>query len=63
MTKFAASYYNSTLVDTQLSLETRSDKLGNVYHYVTYTDNNDIKQYCRFSNLSSALDFINSNFK
>lgn len=63
MTTFKASYYNSELIGTQLTLETRTDKLGNVFHYVTYIDNNDVKQYARFEKISSAFDFINSNFK
>lgn len=61
--KVQPSYYNSDLVGTQLSLETRSDKLGNIFHYVCYVDNNDVKQYARFTQMSSALDFINSNFR
>lgn len=63
MTKFKASYYNSELIGTQLTLESRCDKMGNVYHYVTYLDNNDVQQYVRFSKLSSAFDFINTNFQ
>lgn len=61
--KVLPSYYNSDLVGTQLRLETRSDKMGNIYHYVFYVDNNDVQQYARFAHLSSAFDFINCNFR
>lgn len=46
-----------------LKLSTRSDKFGNIFHVVEYLDNNHDKQYCFFKHLSSALDFIQSNFK
>lgn len=60
--KQLATLYNSELVDTKLTLETRSDKLGNIFHFVTFQDG-ESKDYARFKHLSSALDFISSNFK
>lgn len=49
--------------DKLLSLSTRSDKLGNIYHVVSYPAPNGLEDYACFKHLSSALDFINSNFK
>lgn len=57
------SLYNTEIVDKLLSLSTRSDKLGNIYHYVEYQDTDGSENYARFNNLASALDFISSNFK
>lgn len=57
------NFYNSTEEQRELTLSTRSDKLGNIYHYVEYLNNDDTKDYARFEHLSSALDFIHSNFK
>lgn len=47
----------------ELRLSTRRDKLGNIYHCVDYINNNGTPDYVMFSHLSSALDFIHSNFK
>lgn len=48
-----------------LSLSTRSDKLGNILHCVEFPDSKceGGKNYVMFQHLSSALDFINTNFK
>lgn len=61
--KFAPSFYSSEEHSKDLVLSTRSDKLGNVYHYVEFKNNDDSFSYARFNHLSSALDFISSNFK
>lgn len=50
--------YNSSERDMILKLSTRVDKSGNVFFCVEYDGD-----YCTFSHLSSALDFINSNFR
>lgn len=55
--------FNSTEQEKLLTLSTRTDKLGNVYHYVEYSNNDGSQDYARFQHLSSALDFIHSNFK
>lgn len=55
--------YNSDLEQTELTLSTRTDKLGNIFHYVEFYNNDGTKDYARFEHLSSALDFIHSNFK
>lgn len=46
-----------------LCLSIRRDKLGNIYHCVDYVNANGTSDYVMFSHLSSALDFIYSNFK
>lgn len=58
-------FYKTDENDKVLSLSTRSDKLGHVYHCVEFpSDNSEIgKDYAMFSHLSSALDFIQTNFK
>lgn len=55
--------YKTVERDCELKLTTRSDKLGNIFHVVEYLDNQHLKQYAFFMHLSSALDFISSNFK
>lgn len=57
------TFYNSEEHSQDLVLSTRSDKLGNIYHYVEYRNSDGSKDYARFEHLSSALDFIHSNFK
>lgn len=57
------TFYNSELEQIELTLITCSDKLGNIHHYVEYFNNDGSKDYASFKNLSSALDFIHSNFK
>lgn len=46
-----------------LSLSTRCDKFGNVFHVVEFRGKDNSEDYACFRHLSSALDFINSNFK
>lgn len=55
--------YKTDVKSNDLTLTTRADKCGNVYHCVEYIDNNDVPQYAMFSRLDSALDFIHTNFK
>lgn len=45
-----------------LSLTTRADKLGNIVHCVEYTNSENRKDYAMFKKLSSAMDFISTNF-
>lgn len=61
--KFIPPFYSSEEQSKDLVLFTRADKFGNVYHYVEFKNNDDSFSYARFGHLSSALDFINSNFK
>lgn len=55
--------YNSVENSSILSLTTRRDKVGNVFHVVEYFNNDNSKDYACFKHLSSALDFIDSNFR
>lgn len=45
-----------------LSLTTRSDKLGNIFYCVEYLNHEGVKDYAMFKKLSSAMDFISTNF-
>lgn len=56
--------YKSEEVSKDLVLTTRSDRKGNILHCVEYPDDNSPSgmSYAMFSHLSSALDFINTNF-
>lgn len=61
--KRIAKMYNSVERQQLLTLTTRADKLGNIFHVVEYSNNDGSKDYACFAHLSSALDFIQSNFK
>lgn len=61
--KFEPKYYKTTPLGMVLKLETVSDKVGNIYHVVTTSQGVNENQHFFFSHLSSALDFINSNFQ
>lgn len=56
-------FYKTEEVKQDITLTTRRDKLGNVFHVVEYVDNHDKSDYAFFTHLSSALDFIQSNFR
>ena len=45
-------------VDDVIKLTSRRDKLGNIYYFVEF----DGDRYSRFKHMSSAIDFIESNF-
>lgn len=53
--------YRTDEESKDLSLSSRSDKFGNILHCVEYM-NNGQKDYAFFKHLSSALDFIQTNF-
>lgn len=58
--------YNSVERSCELKMTTRADKLGNVFYCVEYTNYSStpaFTDYVTFKHLSSALDFITSNFK
>lgn len=56
-------FYQSEENQNDFVLSTRYDKLGNVFHCVEYLNYDGSKDYAFFHQLSSAVDFINSNFK
>ena len=53
--------FNSVLKEQVLSVEMRSDKLGNLFYMVTYSCA-DLELYVCFESMTSVLDFIKSNF-
>ena len=55
-------FYKTSEECKDLVLTTRSDKAGNIFHCVEF-ENGDKHDYAMFKNLSSALDFIQTNFK
>lgn len=61
--KRVPNYYKTEENTKELVLSTRSDSLGNIFHCVEYLNTDGTKDYALFGKLSSALDFINSNFK
>ena len=46
-----------------VKLQSVADKLGNIYHRVVFVDELGKSYGYLFSKLSSAMDFITSNFK
>lgn len=46
-----------------VKLTTESDYKGNIYHMVTCENGVNQNEFYYFDKLSSALDFINSNFE
>lgn len=56
-------FYKSVLQYYVLQISMRKDKLGELFYYVEYTDNDNVPRVVYFAHLSSVLDFINSNFK
>ena len=56
-------FYKTEEVNKDLTLSTRRDAVGNIWHVVEYSNNDNSTDYAFFEKLSSALDFIHSNFK
>lgn len=56
-------FYQTEEQVKDLVLSTRSDKMGNILHCVEYLNIDGSKDYAMFKNFSSALDFIQTNFK
>lgn len=52
-------------VDRELTLSTRVDKFGKIFHCVEFPDSDTPsgRNYALFEHLSSALDFIKTNFR
>lgn len=51
--------YKTEERQTFVKLTSRADKLGNILYFVEYADG----EYSAFRHMSSALDFISTNFK
>lgn len=60
--KFRPQYYKTTPCSLILRLESVVDSLGNMKYCVTTGSGEKDNEHYFFSCLSSALDFINSNF-
>ena len=60
---FKPQYYKTNPLSLILKLESVSDRLGNVMYAVTLANGEKENIHYLFGHLSSALDFINSNFK
>ena len=56
--KRIAKMYNSEEKECIVKLTSRCDKAGNVFFCVHFQDD-----YATFAHMSSALDFIQSNFR
>lgn len=54
--------YNSELKKEVVVIEQRVDNKGEIFFLVEYTMNNGEKTYVTFSALTSAIDFLKSNF-
>lgn len=56
--------YKSDEIEVIASISTRKDRLGNVFYAVEYLHSREIGTLMhRFTHLSSAIDFIQSNLK
>lgn len=58
--------YNSEVKSVEFTLSSRVDKLGNMLYVVEYTNLScapSFKDYVAFAHFSSALDFIQTNFR
>lgn len=59
---FKPKYYKTHPLSQILQLESVSDKQGNVFFAVSMPSGVNENVHYMFKHLSSALDFINSNF-
>lgn len=59
--KFESKVFKTTPLSAILELKSVLDKKGNVFYMVTTFNANKASNYC-FRHLSSAIDFIESNF-
>ena len=59
---FKPVYYKTNPLSLVLKLECVSDRHGNIMYAVTLAQGEKENVHYLFSALSSALDFINSNF-
>lgn len=60
---FKPQYYKTNPLSLVLKLESVTDRHGNVMFAVTLAKGTHDNVHYLFEHLSSALDFINSNFK
>lgn len=60
---FTPQYYKTNPLSLILRLESVTDKRGDIYYAVTLARGEHDGSHYMFRHLTSALDFINSNFK
>ena len=61
---FKPHKFNSIVQRNEILVSSRTDKKGNVFFLVEYYHPaSDVPLYACFEKLSSALDFIHSNFE
>lgn len=60
---FKPTYYKTNPLSLVLKLESVTDRKGNIKFAVTLSKGVRENVHYMFQNLSSALDFINSNFE
>lgn len=60
---FEAKYYRTHPLSMILKLESVVDRRGNMFYCVTMASGTKENIHYMFQHLTSALDFINSNFK
>lgn len=54
--------FKSDLISTIITIESRQSRLGDIFYYVEYTFENQRFGHA-FKHLSSAIDFVQSNFQ
>lgn len=54
--------FNSEVCRTELLVQMRQDRLGNLFYYVSYNIDG-AERYVTFERFESVLDFIHSNFE
>lgn len=62
MPKLISNKFKSDFLNSVLTIETRRDKLGDVFYYIEFLFEGKRRGY-RFEKLSSVIDFVNSNFR
>lgn len=55
--------YNYQPVYEVVKLESVKDSMGNIFHRVTCYNGDKENEFYLFENLSSAIDFVKSNFR
>lgn len=54
--------HKSQSLKPMLAIESRVDKCGNIFFSVEYQDNKGLFHNIAFEHMTSAIDFIKSNF-
>lgn len=62
MVKFRSKVFKTSPLSHIVTLESVTDKLGNIFYCITCSNGVKQNEHYFFRHLSSALDFIDSNF-